>query len=250
MNSIESLRLKIRPLLHLSAPADALFAYYAFYHDSSRTALYVHEQPDGRADGFVAVCQTGQRLFTPTVALHTPNASVALDLLREALIPGRPYYLITTLDLRDVVTKVLTIGQPEVNHLYKLELHRINVALNVLVVTEQGEGRFPRFVIRSQGQVASEAGVNWMSPHYAELFVQTKPWARGRSWGQAVLAACSMWAVRSARHPLCVVNAHNEASMALMRAVGYVDTGVREFAGEGVYRLSLLKEQLKEQEKQ
>ena len=43
MNSIESLRLKIRPLLHLSAPADALFAYYAFYHDSSRTALYVHE---------------------------------------------------------------------------------------------------------------------------------------------------------------------------------------------------------------
>ncbi len=239
MSSIESLRLKIRPLLHLSVPADALFAYYAFYHDSRRTSLYVHDRPDGRADGFVAVCQTGQRLFTPTVALRTPNASVALDLLREALLPGRLYYLITTPDLRDVVTEVLTIEQPEVNHLYRLELHRLHTALNVLVTTEQGGGRYPRFVIRSQGQVASEAGVNWMSPHYAELFVQTKPWARGRGWGRAVLAACSVWVVRSARHPLCVVNAHNEAGLALARSVGYVDTGVREFAGEGICRLSV-----------
>jgi hypothetical protein len=40
--------------------------------------------------------------------------------------------------------------------------------------------------------------------------------------------------VRSARHPLYVVNEGNDASLALAKSVGYVDTGVREFAGEGV----------------
>ena len=234
--ALESLRLKVRPLLHFSTPGDALFVYYAFYHDPRRTRLYVHQDSAGHTDGFVAVCQTGQRLFQPTVVLRTPDARVAVGLLRQALVPGRPYYLITTPDLRDAVAEVVDIEQPETNRVYHLDLFRFRPSINVLVVAEQGVGRRPRFIIRSQGEIVAEAGVNWHSPHFAELFVHTAPAARRRGWGRAVLTACTTWVVRSAGQPLYVVNEGNGPSIALAEAVGYVDSGAREFACEGVCR--------------
>jgi GNAT superfamily N-acetyltransferase len=237
MNDLERLRLKVRLVLDLSAPADALPAYYALYYDPTRTRLYVHEDATDHVDGFVAVCQTGQRLFQPTVVLRTPDARVAVELLRQALAPGRPYYLVTTPDLREPVAQVLDIEQPEVNRVYRLDLVRFQPLINVLVVVEQGLGGRPRFVIRSQAEVASEAGVNWHSPHFAEVFVRTMPAAQGRGWGRAVLSACTRWVIRSARQPLYIVGERNAPSIALAEGVGYVDTGAREFAGEGVCRL-------------
>jgi len=236
MGDLDSLRLKVRSLLDLAAPADALPVYYALHHDPARTHLYVHEGHAGRVDGFVAVCQTGQRLFQPTVVLRTPDARAAVELLRQALVPGRPYILITTPDLRDAVAEVVDIEQPEIDTIYRLDLFRFQPMINVLVVAEQGLGGQPRFVIRSQGEIASEAGVNWSSPHFAEVFVHTVPAAQGRGWGRAVLAACTTWVLRSARQPLYVVNGRNGPSIGLAEAVGYVDTGAREFTGEGVCR--------------
>lgn len=237
MADLEDLRLRVRLLLNLAAPADALPVYYALYHDPSRTRLYAHENPAGRVDGFVAVCQTGQRLFQPTVVLRTPDADAAVDLLRQALVPGRPYYLVTTTDLQEPVTEVVDIEQPEVNHIYRLDLSRFQFSINVMVVAEQGPSGWPRFVIRSQDEVASEAGVNWYSPHFAEVFVRTIPAARRRGWGRAALTACTMWVIRSGSQPLYVASRENGPSIALAEAVGYVDTGAREFAGEGICRL-------------
>ncbi|MEE9618467.1 MAG: GNAT family N-acetyltransferase [Anaerolineae bacterium] len=236
MADLERLRLEVRPMLHFSAPSDALYIYYAFYHDPRRTRLYVHEDAGGHADGFVAVCQTGQRLFQPTVVLRTPDARVGVELLRQALVPSRPYYLITTPDLQDAVAETVDIERPEISRVYRLDLFRFQPAINVLVVAEQGLGGRPRFVIRSQGKIAAEAGLNWASPHFAEVFVRTAPAAQGRGWGKAVVAACTTWVVRSARQPLYVVNEANKPSIALTEAVGYVDTGAREFGGEGVCR--------------
>jgi GNAT superfamily N-acetyltransferase len=233
---LESLRLKARLLLDLAAPADGLIAYYALYHDPARTRLYVHNDTTGHTDGFVAVCQTGQRLFQPTVLLRTPSAEAAVELLRQALVPGRPYYLITTPDLREVVAEVVDVERPEINRIYKLDLFRFQPIINVLVVAERSLGGRPRFVIRSRGDIAAEAGVNWHSPHFAGVFVRTVPAAQGRGWGRAVLTACTTWVVRSARQPLYIVSEDNGPSIALADAVGYVDTGAREFAGEGVCR--------------
>jgi GNAT superfamily N-acetyltransferase len=229
---LERLRLKARPLLHFSVPSDALYVYYAFYHDPRRTRLYVHEDADAHADGFVAVCQTGQRLFQPTVVLRTPDTGVAVELLRQALVPGRPYYLITTPDLQDAVAEVVDIEQPETSRIYRLDLFRFQPVINVLVVAERSLGGRPHFVIRSHGKIAAEAGLNWTSPHFAEVFVRTAPAAQGRGWGKAVVTACTTWVIRSSRQPLYVVNEANKPSIALTEAVGYVDTGVREFAGD------------------
>ena len=236
MANLERSRLKVRTMLHFSDPADALYVYYAFYHDPQRTSLYVHEDASGRADGFVVVCQTGQRLFQPTVVLRATSADTASEVLRQALVPGRPYYLITTPGLRDAVAGIVSIGQPEMTCVYRLDLSRFQPTINVLVVAEQGLGGRPRFVIRSQGEVAAEAGLNWYSAHFAEVFVHAAPAARRRGWGQAVLTACTTWVVRSARQPLYFVTETNEPSIALAEATGYVDTGARQLTGEGVCR--------------
>ena len=134
MTDQESLRLKARTVLHLSDPTDALYVYYALYHGHERTKLYVHEDSAGHADGFAAVCQTGQRLFQPTVALRARGADVAVDLLHQALTPGRPYYVITTPDLQDAVAEVVDIEQSEDNRIYKIELFHFRSVANVMVV--------------------------------------------------------------------------------------------------------------------
>jgi hypothetical protein len=229
-------RLKIRSLISLSAPADALYAYYAFYHDPKRTELTVHEDAEGRGDGFVAVCQTGQRLFQPTVALRTPKPGVAVELLRKALTPGRPYYLITTLDLQEAATEVVEMAEVEINRVYEIDLSRFQYEVNVLVVAEEGIEDRPRFLIRAQGETVAEAGVTWLSTHFAEVYVHATPPARERGFGQSVLAACTRWVIRSGRHPLAIVDAQDDATTALVEAVGYADTGARELAGDVICR--------------
>lgn len=236
MAELDAQRLKIRPLLSLSAPADALYAYYGFYHDPERTELHVHEGADGRADGFVAVCQTAQRLFQPTVALRAERADVAVELLREALTPGRPYYLITSLDLQEAAAAV--VGMPEVviNRVYEIDLSRFRDQVNVLVVAEDGiEGR-PRFLVRAEDEVVAEAGLTWLSPHFGGVYAWAAPAARERGLGQSVVVACTRWIIRSGRHPLAIVDAQEEDDASLVEAVGYVDTGVRQLAGDVICR--------------
>lgn len=231
MAEVDRVRLKIRPMLSLSAPADALYAYYAFYHDRERTQLHVHEEADGHADGFVAVCQTSQRLFQPTVVLRTPKVQVAVDLLREALVPGRPYYLITTPDLRDAVSHVVNMAQPQSNRVYEIDLSRFEYFVNVLVVAEEGVEQRPRFVVRSREEIVAEAGVAWLSPHFAAIHAQATPAARERGLGRAVLVTCTRWVIRSGRRPLAIINAEDDETIALATSVGYVDTGARDLAG-------------------
>jgi hypothetical protein len=221
-------------MLSLSAATDALYAYYAFYHDRERTELHVHVDADDRADGFVAICQTSQRLFQPTVVLRTPKVRVAVDLLREALTSGRPYYVITTPDLRGTVLEVVDMPEPHINRVYELDLSRFEYTINVLVVAEGGIEDRPRFVIRSQQEIVAEAGVAWLSPHFAAVHAHVTPAAQERGWGQSVLATCTRWVVRSGRRPLMIVGARDGNALALAEAVGYVDTGARELAGDVV----------------
>lgn len=232
MAELDKRRLKIRPLISLSSPVDAVYAYYGFYHDPERTELHVHQGSAGRADGFLAVCQTAQRLFQPTVALRAADPDVAVELLRRALKPGRPYYLITTLHLQEAVAEVVEMPEVQINRIYEVDLSRLNQEVNVLVVPGEGiEGR-PRFLVRSQDETVAEAGVSWLSPHFGSVHAQVTPAARERGLGRAVVVACTRWVIRSGRHPLSVVDAQDEAGTYLLETAGYVDTGARELAGD------------------
>ncbi len=229
-------RLKIRSLLSLSTPGDALYAYYAYYHDPKRTELTVHEDAEGRADGFVAVCQTAQRLFQPTVALRAQQADVAVELLREALTPGRPYSVVTALHLQEAAREVVEIPELEIDRVYEMELSRFDHEVNVLVVAEEGIEERPRFLIRAQGEIVAEAGVTWLSPHFAGVYAQATPPARERGFGRSVLGACTRWVVRSGRRPLVIVDAQDDLTADLVEGVGYVDTGGRQLVGDAICR--------------
>jgi RimJ/RimL family protein N-acetyltransferase len=204
------------------------------YHNPSRTQLLLHSNTDDRVNGFVAVCQTGFNLFQPTVVLRTFDAEVAAELLRQALHPGRPYYVTTTPKLAPALQAVIHLEQETIYQVYRFDPRRHQPEINVLVQSARAADGSPRFVIRSQGEVAAEAGVNWRSPHFAELFVHTRSHARGRGWGKAVVTACANTLSQSGVQPLYLTTKTNEASVRLAESVGFVDTGAREFAGAGV----------------
>lgn len=228
-------RLEREKLLSLTEPGDALAAYYALYHDPSRTRLWLHLDSDERVDGLVAVCQTGFHLFQPTVVLRARDAEVAVALLRQALYPGRPYYVVTAPALEPAVRAVLHLEQEELNWVYRFDPRRYRPEINVLVQPARAADGSPKFVIRSQGQVTAEAGINWRSPHFAEVYVHTQPQARGRGWGKAVVAACATTLIESGVQPLYIVTEGNAPSFRLAQSVGFVDTGAREFAGAGLH---------------
>ncbi len=239
MNSNSSLavkrtRLQRANLLSLTAPRDALTAYYALYHDPKRTQLWLHEDRAGRIDGFIAVCQTGFNLFRPTVVLRAPGFETVTRQSRQALQPGRPYYIVTTPCLRPAVQAIMRLEQEEQNRVYRFDPARYRPEINVLVQPLQTPDGSPKFVIRSQDQVAAEAGVNWRSPNFAELFVHVQPQARGRGWGKAVLGALTITLIQSGVQPLYMVSEGNTASLRLAQSLGFVDTGALEFAASGV----------------
>jgi hypothetical protein len=227
-------RLEQEGFLSLSEPRDALTAYYALYHDPGRTQLWLHSDARERVDGLVAVCQTGFNLFQPTVVLRARDDETAVTLLRQALRPGRPYYTVTTPTLGLAVRLAVHLEQEGFNRVYRFDPQRYHPEINVLVQPVRTPDSLPRFVIRSRDETASEAGVNWRSPHFAELFVRTEPWAEGRGWGKAVVTACATTLIQAGVQPLYIVAEGNVASIRLAESAGFVDTGAREFAGVGV----------------
>jgi GNAT superfamily N-acetyltransferase len=233
LNELNEKRRAIRPLLSPTAPADALTSYYALWHDPRRTQLTLHHDARDRVDGFVAVCQTGADLFRPLVTLRAPDEPVAGYLLQEALTPNRPYQVIVPVMLAAAVREHMDISSSTLNRIYLLDPARFQPIINVLVQRVAGADGSPRFQIESQGQVAAMSGTNWRSPTFAEVFVYVHPSGRGRGWGKSVVSACTNALLEERVRPLYVVEEGNEASIRIAEDLGYVDTGLRTFVGEG-----------------
>lgn len=228
-------RQAIRPLLRLDSPADALTAYYALTHDDKRVQLTVGRDETGRANGFVAVCRTGLDLFRPLVVIRAESPEAAAALLDRALAPGRPYYVVAPLALASVLSVVLDVHERGVNSIYQVRRTSFKPAVNVLVVgARDAEGR-PRFVIRSaSGDVVAEAGLNWQSDEFAEVYVNVQPPARGRGLGRSVVSACTAYLLEAGLRPLYITDPDNLAAVRLCQALGYTDTGAREYVCAGV----------------
>jgi len=225
-------RRAIRHLLSATDPADALASYYALWHDPRRTQITLHYGERHHVDGFIVVSQTGANLFRPLVTLRAPDESAAGELLQAGLTRGRAYYVTMPLALAGAVRTFLDISQPGVNCIYTLNPAGWRPILNVLVQRTLSPDGAPRFEIRSQGDVMAMAGTNWRSPGFAEVFVYTHPRARGRGWGSSVVSACTVGLLEERLRPLYVVEETNDASIHTAAAVGYVDSGLREVAGE------------------
>jgi GNAT superfamily N-acetyltransferase len=236
LTELNEKRREIRPLLSSTDPADALAGYYALWHDPRRTQLTVHRNAQGRVDGFVAVCQTGADLFRPLAVLRAPDETTVGELLHGAFGPGRPFQVIVPVALASSVREYVEIAHSSLIRVYRLDPTRFQPIINVLVQRVTGADGTPRFEIESQGQLVAMSGTNWRSPGFAEVFVYVHPSGRGRGWGKSVVSACTAAVLEERLQPLYMVEEGNQASLRIAEGLGYADTGLREFVGEGQLR--------------
>ena len=238
-------RQAIQHLLAPRSPADALASYYALHHPEERSTLLVHRAESGRADGFLALCRTGMDLFRPLLTMRAESEQVAVELLESALPPEAAVIIAVPLDLRPLIEALFSVSGEAVANVYQLERRDFRPVINVLVTRAPTPGGDPRFVIRGQsfdrgarpvGPTLAAAGVNWRSPDFGDIYVQTDPRARGRGLGKSVVSALSTWLLEQNVTPLYTVPDGNEASGRLAGSLGYRDTGARAFLSDGVRR--------------
>jgi len=238
---LERVRPRVRPLLDTRSPADALASYYALYHAPDRSELFIDpEDPASGGDttapltGFLVRARTGLDLFRPLVTFRAQSEDGARSLLERGLQPGRPAYLTVPAALAPWANKLVSVTDAEIHRVYRLNPNRYQPILNVLAVTSTGADGLPRVEIRAGERAGAVAGINWQSPEFAEVYVYTDPAVRGRGWGKSVVAALVGLIQRSGRTPLYVVAETNEYSIRLAEAVGFDDTGHREYVGQAV----------------
>ncbi|MFO7662235.1 MAG: GNAT family N-acetyltransferase [Chloroflexota bacterium] len=232
-------RRAIRRLLRQDDPADAMAAYYAFYHPEAKTTLVVSPEGASRADGFVTLSRTGIDLFRPLVTMRLPIESdpelpgqqASTALLRRALDPGRPVILNIPARYLFLIRAIFDIQSEENLLNYALDPLRFEPIINILVTRTEGPNGLPRFIIRSaqsgEEEVVAAASINWQSPTFAEIGVNTRPQFRRQGWGRSVVAAMAQYLLDSGRTPLYVVSEENQPSIQLAESVGFVDTGSR-----------------------
>ncbi len=222
-------------LIDPTAPEDALTNYYAFQH--SRTTLHTFSR-GGDIEGFLAICQTGQDLFTPLVVMRALTDEVLEMLMREHLDPRREYIFNVREDMAEVLRRCLITSDELIARIYTVDRARFRPVINVLVQqSSTAQGR-PRFEIRSDGKVGAVAAVTWQSDRFAEIGVNTVESQRGRGWGKAVVSACTSVVLSAGLTPLYVVAEDNWASRRIAEALGYRFTGKREFSCRGRLRLT------------
>lgn len=227
------LRAHARALLDEASPADALAAYYAWYADAASTELYVH-LTDGTAQGFLVRARTGMDLFRPLVTLRAHDEATFVALCREGLPARRPVYLTVPEALAGWANKHLTLTEADLFQVRIMPRGQHQPEVNVLVTTSRDPQGRPRCEIRSGDTLGAVAGVNWLGPQFAEVYVQVHPQAQGRGWGRSVVSALCGQLLAQNKTPLYVVSPHNTHSLRLAEAVGLVDTGAREYIGQAV----------------
>jgi RimJ/RimL family protein N-acetyltransferase len=224
----------VRALLDERDPADALAVYYALFHDPARSTVYLHFDPEqpARPNGFLVRAQTGQDIFRPLITFRAPSAEAAVELFRQGMQGGRPYYLTAPTAMARYVNRYLNIHEPALFQVLRLNRERFQPVINVLVTSERGPDNWPRYEIRNGDRVLASAGVNWRSPRYAEIYVYVDGNVRGRGYGKSVVARAAGDLLEAGITPLYVVAEDNTASIRTAQAVGFEDTGAREYICE------------------
>lgn len=215
-----------------NTPEYAKLSYFVMRHDVRKTKLFTANNATRRIDTVVAHCQTGMDLFRPLVVAYGDDSQRLQDTLRQALIRGRQYLFSITPRLRPDLESVATIYSPIIGHIYALAAADLQAVPNVLAQMIHTPDGKPRAIIRARDESpAAEAGVNWMSADFAEVFVRVDERVRGRGLGKSVVSALSTHLLEMGRTPIYITANDNIASQRLATRLGYRDTGARELSG-------------------
>jgi ribosomal protein S18 acetylase RimI-like enzyme len=245
MPNLTHQRQAIRHLLNQNNPADAMAAYFALYHPDAKTQLFLYPPNAPTPTGYLAKSKTGIDLFRPLITLRLPPQDFegSAALVAQALAPGVGVILNAPVIYEPLLRALFDVHKEDRLCVYALDPNRFQPEINVLVTRTTSVNELPRFIIESRGEagmneVVASAGLNWQSPRFAEISVNTRPQHRRRGWGRSVVAAMVQHVLSTGRTPIYVVSEDNEASIGLAEAVGFVDTSTREWMIEGSLRQS------------
>lgn len=237
-------RRAIRPLLDERSPADAMAVHYAFHYPEHKTEIvtYPADAPAGKARGYIAASRTGIDLFRQLITLRLPKEDMdeGVALLHAAIQPGTAVIIGAPERYLPLLRALFDIQAEERLRIYTLDRARFEPIVNVLVTQADSHNDLPRFVVRrgEEGKeaVVAAAGLNWQTPRFAEISVNSDPRFRRRGWGRSVLAAMVQHLLASGRSPLYAVAEENEPSIQLAESVGFTDSGTRELMIQGQLR--------------
>lgn len=225
-------RKAIHSILDKQNPADAIAAYYAFDHPQQKTQLLIYPKNATNAAGYLALSRTGLDLFRPLVTMRLPksNANAAAEQLFSEIAENTPVIIYAPVSYEPLLQAFFEIQTLETLQLFTLDRSKFEPIINIHVTQSTGPNDLTRFVIstpQNNSQVSAVSGLNWQSPNFAELFVNTSPGQRRQGWGRSVLAASIQYVLDSGRSPLYVASEQNEPSKQLAQKVGFVDSHVR-----------------------
>lgn len=235
-------RRSVRHLLDERNPADGIADYFAFHHPEDRTSLVIIPENSVRADGYIALSRTGMDLFRPFLTMRLPehDTNLAAQLIYQALPEGTAVILNAPLRYGPILHALFKVETEERLMLYVLSDAPHEPIINVLVTQDLGANGLTRFLIRAREDVGrpvgASAGLNWMSPTFAEISVNTNPGYRRRGWGRSVVSAMVQHVLAKGRRPLYAVSDTNDASIQLAESVGFVDSGIRKLLIQGTLK--------------
>lgn len=242
MSDLAANRRAIRHLLDARNPADAAADYYAFYHSDAQTRLLPYPADADRAQGFVTLSRTGLDLFRPLLTMRLPiqDMAASTNVIYQALAPGTAVILLSPAAYLPLLQALFEIHGEEHLDVLVLDRARFEPIINVLVTSSTGPKGLPRFVIRNNGsreqEVVASSGINWQTPHFAEISVNTSPGQQRQGWGKSVAAAMVHYLLENGRTPLYAVAQQNAASQQLARSIGFTSSGVNKVILQAVLK--------------
>jgi RimJ/RimL family protein N-acetyltransferase len=220
-----------RAIQHLLSdePADAAASYYAFHHPEGKSSVLPYPAETERAEGFVTFSRTGLDLFRPLVTMRLPIADLetSAEVIYNAMQPETAVIIQAPADYLPLLQALFDVQTIEQFQLYTLNYSRFEPVISVLVTQTTGPNGLPRFVVRSQqdDRVIASAGINWQSPDYASLSVNTDAAHRRQGLGVSVLSAIVGFVLDNGRSPLYEVAATNTSSQSLARQAHFTNCG-------------------------
>ena len=237
MTDLAASRRAVRHLLDERSPADAAESYYAFYHPEPQTQLLPYPVGEARAQGFVTLSRTGLDLFRPLLTLRLPiqDMAASTDVIYQTLVPGTAVILLAPTSYLPLLQALFKVHTEEQLDVLVLDRNRFEPIINVLVSSSTGPNGLPRFVIRSnrEQETVAASGINWQTPHFAEISVNTALSQQRQGLGKSVVAAMVHYLLENGRTPLYTVAPQNTASQELARSVGFVSSGASKVMLQG-----------------
>jgi hypothetical protein len=230
-----SRRSDLEPLLNRYSVEDAMVAYYALDHPANKTRLFGYFDSGEKPTDFLVIAQTGFDLFLPLVVPFISERKAFKYLIQTALSAQRHYLVTMPLDQSDMLEGVVDVTEPRVFDIHRLDLAFYDRVMNILAVRNENSSGWPRYEIASRRGGFAAAGVNWLSPHAAEIYTDADEEGRNRGFVTSVLSHIIEELMNEDRMILHRLDVEDARGYVDAFSVGFRPTGVRTLISQIVH---------------